>query len=264
MTTPTVLTNSPLSLVLAQVRFPSDVTAFAPERLPDFDEIMSEQYPMARNEQEPPLQIQTPAGTIQIGPQQVRRVYMTSDLGWRVALSNSFITVYSAKTGDKIQYQGREDCVHRLEWVVSKLSGYANGVPAARIGYRYVDVLKMDTLDSIHNLFQSPTFGLGCHANTPENEIAALNNDIILKCEESSHRDSLHVRCSIVPAGTVLDQSIPPTEDSSWVVDIDSFHDDMVQFKPYDIKNVALRLANHGHDFFFNHIITTDFIQMFK
>ncbi|WEV42243.1 TIGR04255 family protein [Bifidobacterium sp. ESL0682] len=264
MQMPKILSKSPLSLVLVQVRFPSGLTALGERNYDKLNELFNNDYPFAKTKSVPPLQIQTDSGTIQVGNVTQRRVYSTADLSWNVTIAESFINVYCICERDIRAYTGREDCVDRLKDVLGKISTLISVDTVSRIAYRYVNRIPYKNLQKVEGLFKSESLGFVQNFATSRMELSNSTNEANFVVDQDSSI-VLNVRSGVLGPGDVPDPSVKPIKDSStWVVDMDASQTEKI---PTDISEMAEQirhLANIEHDFFAQHIITEEFIKEYK
>jgi uncharacterized protein (TIGR04255 family) len=228
------------------------------------DQYFSDKYPLSNDFVDQPLQIQTDSGVMPVGQPQRRRVYSTGDLAWNIAISTSFVSIYCVCARNRKAYVGREDCIARLQDVVEVISKFISAFPISRIGYRYVDVIPFETIDSICELFQPESMGFVRGQQKSDMEIAAFSNDIVVKNDTFQDDTTVHAKCGILPPNAVIDPSIPPQPKKTWVVDLDASYNKTVNSGDIKVREIAKKLADADHKFFEDHIITDRFIETYK
>lgn len=263
------LAHSPLVMVLSQIRFPMEVIKLKSASYVEVDTAMSSAgFPMVESDATTTLDLGG-AGTLRFSGQQESRRYFSSNMSLGATVNPKFISVFCVDKGQGIPYEGHEEFINRTCDVVRALESVVGKVPVERLGYRYVDALRMDDArDVLRDLFRGvapliddDAFPLSVASTTVEAFFSSSVNGVALGSELPS--EGAHVFCGTVPGGTVIDPAIPPKPDSRWIVDIDAYSLEGLEFSEGTIRDKAHLLANMSRGLFYNRIVNEQFITKF-
>lgn len=264
-----MLSRSPLVMVLAQIRFPMEAIGLKPANFVTVDAVMNAAgFPLVKNDTGASVNLGM-GGTLQFPGHPESRMYYTADLSFAVTINPSFISLYCVDKGDGIPYAGHEAFVGKLCDVVRGLESILGGIAVERIGYRYVDALKIsDALDVLREPFrgvvsltEDDDLGLSVASTTVE-AFLAIGDGVSLGSEPP--QEGVHVACGTVVPQAIIDPAIPPKADSRWIVDIDAYSTFSLSFFERDVRERALSLADESRRLFYGRIVNDRFNARFE
>lgn len=218
------LQRTPLVLVLAQVRFPQIISIETNEAfIASFQERIREEYPILKQVEESAILIGA-EGPVQRERQRVWRFSRPND-SWELALTKDFIALTNHK------YTSREDFLSRLGHVLVVLDDTIKPNVCTRLGIRYVDrITDNDNLAAIDKFVKQPILGAARVAlGEPSVEELHALSDHLYRLDDDS---ALHARWGFVPSGATFDPGIEPADSASWVLDLDAYSTDPVEWSP--------------------------------
>lgn len=209
------LPQSPLVAVLAQVMFGSLLSINKEEEVAKFQESIREKYPILKTEKSRTSTLDISAGSVVSTTEHTIWRFSDVDDNWRVSLSPEFVAIETKK------YSTREEFKNRINEVLLAVAKHFNPSIMTRIGVRYIDRLKGDSLQNISNLVNPSLVGL---LNSDLNgAIDASVCEALLKFDNQK----IFARWGLLPPGTTIDPNlIKPTKDRSWILDIDASSSD--------------------------------------
>ncbi|GAB3220707.1 hypothetical protein GCM10027586_12070 [Kineococcus gypseus] len=239
--------------MLAQVQFPPLSALIADDRVAgEFAAVVRSSYPIMVPQQE---------STFLIGPQGVQEQPLTTrswqlrsaDESWGVHVGSSFLSL------DTGAYVSRSDFLSRWDAVWSAFVGLADPPVTTRVGIRYINQVADEALlEHLDALLEPPVLGMVGVPLDGAERLHALGQ-AQFRVEESRF---LTVRSGLVPAGLVLDPSVPPSDRPCWVLDLDAFEETRGDAAPPRVREVLATSAALAHAFF--RWSTTDrFIETF-
>lgn len=249
-----LLKNSPLALVLCQVRWP-ELTVFRQnyakfaeavgERLHDFPvRAVSKQYTMNFG----------PEGASEPEPWLVYQ-WSTMDQTGTVTLSAESISV--AQTDYSGGYKAFESA---LKTVLLALQEAAEIPLYDRVGIRYVNRLtEKNHLENLDDLIKPEARGLEAMSVSPT---AAQKLETMTAGLYEFEGGKLQVRMGTLPVGQTPDALIPPLDEKAWVLDFDSFVEGRQVFDVESIIKQISHLSDAARDFL-GYIATPEFVEVF-
>lgn len=248
-----LLKESPLPLVLCQVRWPelNHLQLDMRPRALEFGTHLSE-YPLFQESQEMSYNL-TPEGVQAIGAGTVFQ-WRSVDGAWNVSLGRRFLSFYCT------QYSNFGVFSERLSEVLSYLAGSV-GVPVIeRVGVRYVNqVANARLLENLSEYVRPEVLGYASLAAASPSVKMTSNTNLALYSVEDV---TLQVRSGVVPAGETVDGALPALATESWVLDLDSFTSNTEPFDVAEIVTSAGKLSDTAYDFF-KLVVTEGFIKEF-
>lgn len=200
-----VLPGSPLVHVVGQVRFPA-LTALA-QGSPRWGEVA------ARLEDDYPLQ--QGADLLGVGPAANMRRFKDAAGEWFVSISDQFVALSTTA------YTRRQDFLERFGAVWGSLLDVAKVPTVDRAGFRYINQEQgEERVADVAAIIRPEILGLMAQ---PEMEGALLRQGLTQAQFDLADSGSLIVHAGILPAGAVLDETLPASQDRSWILDIDAF-----------------------------------------
>ncbi len=236
------LPRAPLVFVVAQARFGRVASILSEEFIAGFQEGIRANYPKMRREEQT---------TVLIGPDGR---LLTTDAGtvwrfdehpeqWQVALSPDSVALSTAR------YTSRSDFISRLGAVLTAAQRHLGIRFCGRLGVRYVDrVTDEDLLDRLPDLINSEVRGpVGAALGERGVEQVHSFADSTYRLPGSAE---LHARWGILPAQATLDPAIAPADVVSWVLDIDAYTQEQLNFDAPVLTACAERLCERIYRFF--------------
>lgn len=245
------LSRSPLTLVVAQVRFPL-VTSIGDESfIGPFQERIRATYRDLRREEETqvllgPDGVQTAKGSV---------VWRFSDHpdGWELALAPEFLALATNN------YSHRRDFLERLSDVLQALEEWLSLPRIRRLGVRYIDrIQEPEHLERLGELLRREV--LGPHQVQRPNEVSLHN--LLTDCDyRFTDGSALHARWGLLDPRTSFDPAIAPVDTPSWVLDLDASHGET----DFDVAAIADQ-AQHFTDRiyrYFRWAVSDEFLKTF-
>lgn len=248
-----LLSRAPLVRTLAQIRFPSLSVLAGRDAALRIAEELSDDYPIFHEGQEVAVQI-TPDGVTQMPGGGRLWQLKTADESWQVSFGQSFLSLHTSS------YIDRDDFCRRLQVAWGKFSIGVKPPSIQRIGFRYIN--RVEDAAFLRNLGRMvrPEV-VGCSA-VPLNGGQLVSSFSENLYEVNANR-ALQARWGILPPNAVLDPTLPAVDRSSWILDLDSFHN----YTPsdgtnVDVVEVVADLGRAGYRFF-RWAVTAEFLQQF-
>lgn len=248
------LTDAPLVRVLSQVRFPRLAALAAGEDTANaFAAAMGADYPILNEQREVSVTI-TPEGVTQApGTARVWQL-RSADEQWQVSFGDSFLTV------DTAAYTSRED------FAASVLNAWRCFVDVVRppfverVGVRYINrVADAATLNDLPTLVRPEALGGVMVALAGDVSLSHSMHEALYHLDE---RNGLQARWGVLPPGAVLDPTLPPVPETSWVLDLDAFRVGRNDVDPGQVGEHVEQLAERAYRYF-RWVVTPEFLTRF-
>ena len=232
------LPQTPLTGVLAQVRFPQVLSIAKEDYVAVFQEKIRSAYPLSQLEHGFTLNVTNEGAKQTTSPN-----YRFFDAGrrWRVSLTTGFVAV---ETRD---YLSREDFTHRVVSVVEALSDTINPAYLTRIGVRYVDRLHGEHLDNLDRYVRPEVLGIYTHRR--RHSIDRTITEVVAGTDTGS----LASRWGFMPANQTHEPDLmPPIPNPSWFLDVDVYkeYEEPCTFDAQHIEEHVKGLAKRAYAFF--------------
>jgi uncharacterized protein (TIGR04255 family) len=248
------LSNAPLVLVVAQVRFPEVASIRQPEFIGPFQEAIRSRYPAGRPERE--VQALFGPEGVQSHSETVWRFRDKLDQ-WQVSLGPSFLAL------DTKAYANHADFVARLEEVLRALEQHVRPSLFDRLGLRYVDRVALEEpggREQLSSLVRPEVAGVVAMGL---GKGARLQHSI---CDSGFQLDdgaTLHARWGLLPAGATFEPlRAEALEAPSWVLDLDMFQLGPSDFDVAAMSGITSGFADRIYRVF-RWIVTPDFLRRF-
>lgn len=248
-----VLDRSPLVRVLAQVRIPGLVLMSGQHLEGTVDRVVTAlgtEYPILTTQHEMQLTI-TPEGVQQAPGQRIWQL-RSGDERWQITLGETFIALECRI------YGSRHEFIDRLSAALAAFRQTVSPPYAERLGVRYIN--RIDETEQLLRLDQLVRPEVLGGLAVPRPDGVALAH-MMSESMYSVGSRWLHARWGLLPAGAMLDPTIPPRLSSSWVLDLDSFTQERLSFDNA-LPGVAAELASNAYRYF-RWVVTTDFLTTF-
>lgn len=248
---PSVALNPPpLSLVVAQIRFPIVASINDEGFIGPFQERIRTTYADLRRDVET---------QVVIGPEGVRAteagvVWRFSDGadGWEVALTTDFLALATNN------YTNRADFMTRLTALAVALGEWLHPQRIRRLGVRYIDRIGEPHLGRVSDLLRPEVLG---PANAPRPDAVTIHH-ALTDCEyRFPDETALRARWGFLEPKTTFDPAIEPADDKSWVLDLDASHGERA-FSPESIRKETQLFSDRIYRYF-RWAVTDDFLRTF-
>ena len=251
-TVPSVpLPKSPLSFVVAQVRFPMVASISKEDFIGPFQERIRSTYSDLRREKEMKVLV----GSAGVQFEQSGEVWRFADDkgGWEVALAPEFLALATNN------YTSRADFTGRLGVLLEALGTWLNPQKVRRLGVRYIDRIGEEHLGDIRRLVRTEVLGpVALDTEAPAVNLVHSLAEYQYLFPDDSH---LRARWGLLPAGATFDPAVDPVDTPSWVLDLDASHGERV-FEPTAIQEQVQLFTDRIYRYF-RWAITEDFLKTF-
>ena len=247
------LTSSPLARVLAQVRFPRlSALVSGDEVAHGVAAAMRADYPILHDEREVAVTI-TPEGVTQ-APGSARIWHLrNADDNWQVSFGDTFLAI------DTSAYSSRNNFSVRLETAWRCFADVVQPPFTERVGVRYIN--RMTDPERIHELSALVRPEVLGGLAVPLHGVW-LDHSISEALYHLGDLDGLQARWGLLPSGAVLDPTLPPVSERSWVLDIDSFRVGRGSIDPPDVAAQGRELGERAYRYF-RWVVTPEFLKRF-
>jgi uncharacterized protein (TIGR04255 family) len=245
------LSHSPLERVLCQLRW-RPLSIFDKEAVASkFAQLIGGEYPYHERANELQVVI-TPMGVQQQAGEVVHR-YLSGERDWAVSLGDQFLAV------ETTSYVGHEDFFAKTAGLAAALRSVVAIPRLARLGYRYTNRIKgSDDLAALDEYFNQEILGLVC--GTRRLDIQQSVSETLLNGESAA----LMVRSVLLPAGAGVAPDLQPIDETSWVLDLDSFEDATEAGIPFDQVSVELSKLHDQASSLFWSLTKEGFVERYK
>jgi uncharacterized protein (TIGR04255 family) len=243
------LDHAPLVRVIAQVRFPLVVAIEQRDFIAPFQEAIRLKYPILRQEQTRGVLV-SQAGVASAPAQTVWRFGDVQSC-WRVSLAPDFLAL------ETTAYTSRSDFLARLREVIVALDKYVEPKVVDRLGVRYIDRIVGAPVGDIAKLVRPEIRGI---TGTPaaSHAVHSLSESMF-----TFGGSRVVARWGLLPAGATVDPSaIEPTNEASWILDIDMFSSESMPFAIDPVLNNTRQFAERIYTFF-RWAVTDDFLRLY-
>lgn len=267
-----MLSRSPLSMVLAQIRFPMELPCLGPSNYGALDVAMAEAgFPMTSSDQDSILDINRD-GSIKAVRQAERRGYASGDLSLSATIGASYISLFCVNRGDGIKYVGHEAFIEKLGEISRLLEPTIGQIAIARMGYRYVDSIPLNLASKVLSGAFLGAYalaldgGLGFSVSLPGVEGYFSEGDGSEQLGSGVPNEAVRLMSRVIEPRTIIDQAIPLSDEPLWVVDMDSYSlsTEGLAYSRDAIEGKMTELAQRARALFYGHVIVREeFEQQF-
>ena len=245
------LPKSPLIRVISQVKYPLIASMEKQDFIAGFQEAIRDSYPILRPEQTQSLAL-SDQGLSLTGTQKTWR-FSDIDGNWRVSLAPDFIAL------ETTAYPSRKEFFDKLHVIVSALEQHIGPKVVDRIGVRYIDRITGDNLKRITSLVRKEVLGVAALSFAQSTRRTISESLFSLPGSTSQ----LLTRWGLIPGKETYDpNTIEPTDETSWILDIDMFCAEQQSFKASEISKQAWSYAERIYTFF-RWVIEDEFLRTF-
>lgn len=247
------LADAPLVRVLAQVRFPRLAALENQNIIRNLTSHLAEKYPIFEEAHEVSLLVNSEGVAQQPQKAPIWR-FRGADEIWTVTVAPNFLAIETSL------YDGRKAFIDRFKWILEAFYDVVHPPFAERVGVRYTNrVNRSDLVEDIERLIEPGALG---GLAIPIGADVVRNHAL---CDALFHIGdrSLQVRWGLLPERAVLDPTLPPVEEKSWILDLDSFTQNKSDFATDHLIERTQELAEQAYRMF-RWIVTERFIETFR
>jgi uncharacterized protein (TIGR04255 family) len=253
------LANSPLSLVLCQVRF-SPLMAMADYIAKVQDQLRRSGYPLNES---------TSIRELQLGPagaatrERVHWEFMAKDRRSSVVVTEGFVVLQTTA------YDDFESFVEQLKTVVSTVDQTVGGLLVQRVGLRYVDAIVPQEGETwrayvrpcLHG-FESPLFEedgvLRLHQTVAQTAVGTMLVRLHQNRDGAVLPPDLGTGALKAPVGKAK------SGETTTLVDIDHFHLCDSEYDQSRFEDVAWKLKEASYEVFADHVVTEHALKVWE
>ena len=244
------LRDSPLTFVVAQIRFPL-VASISEERfIGPFQEKIRGDYSDLRKEMETQVLV-GPDGAHAAQGGVVWR-FTNDPGGWEVALAPEFIAL-ATRT-----YSNRGDFLSRLDTILVALGEWLDLRKIRRVGVRYIDRISAPQLAVLPTLVRPEILGA---VRSPLADSVQLHHALHDYQYHFEDETTLRARWGYLDKMTTFDPGIEPLDQESWVLDLDASHGERA-FDPAAVRDQVQLFSDRIYRYF-RWAITEQFLASF-
>lgn len=245
---PAIFTKSPLVLVIFQIRW-ENLTSLSDDLSGEANAIsaeISEKFPYSGITNEVSFRIDQSG----VGTEPGSKIYNWFSLNKAktVTLAPTFLTIQTS------EYFGLENFMEDVAYVLRATLNHVRVPAISRAGFRYVNRALGN--QSSANFVEPPLAAAQKLRLSDRVEIRHSISDLNLGVGQNS----IQTRVGLLPPGISIDPAILPTEETSWIFDLDAFTDIKFYANVDDILDKGRELADLAYDFFITY--TTDDFKM--
>ncbi len=205
------LAAAPIVRVVAQARYGGNASRMTDAAAERFAQAVASWLPFSDRAQG--LEVVIGPGGVQQQPGQSVQWTFTDGGDRRVTLTSSWVSY------DVGPYESRTRFCADLELIFGTLSGLIGAVPVARLGVRYINqIVAPAALKALPSLVRPQLLGL---LSAPEHADVLVHSftESLFGLGDAS----LQVRHGLLPAGALVDPTVPAVPRPSWMLDLDAF-----------------------------------------
>ena len=232
------LPQTPLTGVLAQIRFPEVFSVAKKEFVADFQELIRGEYPRSQEEQSVIIKVGVGGADQRTTPNWR---FFDAAMQWRISLTTEFVSIETRA------YKDRKDFADRIGRILEAVARTIEPSGAVRIGVRFVDRIPSELLSSLDRYVHPQILGFSDPAH--QSELERSMHESLFNVEEGK----LLARWGMMPGQQSHDpEMLPPIDDRSWFLDTDVFQefDEMLAFDAKDLQARSYQLASRAYAFF--------------
>lgn len=232
------LPHTPLSGVLAQVRFPEVLSIGNGDFIAGFQERIRKLYPVSHNEQRILLKLSAD-GTEPKKSSHWR--FFNTDQSWRISLATSFVAIETRA------YRSRTEFCDRALEVLEALQEEISPGIMNRLGVRYVDQIAGLQFERITDFVRPQVLGVYDHTHSAQ--LIRTFSEVNAKADVGS----LNIRSGYTPPNHTHEPDLmPPISEPCWFLDVDVFQEykKPERFEAAEISDRLMKLATRAYGVF--------------
>jgi uncharacterized protein (TIGR04255 family) len=242
------LQNAPLLRVVAQVRFPTLLAVRSGDRVSGFQDAVRERYPYLEREDVAMLAV----GPISVPDASREAVvhwrFWDASRQWRTTLNQDFLAL------DTTTYESRADFMANLREVLRAFQTIFQPKSAIRLGMRYIDQIKPPTFARLDDMLIPEVLGTA--------KIFGQDSlHLITQMSANASPGTLIARWGKMSKGMTVDpQIMQPTEEDSWIIDLDLSETSEM---PFDPEALITKMRTYAERIYtvFRWMVTNEFLR---
>jgi uncharacterized protein (TIGR04255 family) len=238
------LGQSPLKVVLFQVRFPSPITRLQQAIASgEIAQALSAHYPFA--DRQAVLEFVIQPGHLPSAQKSANSVMALADASqsWTLNIGEDSLSLTTTA------YVNRDDLLERASVIFETLSQVARPPAVSRVGLRYVN--RIEDINVVQKLCGNE--GLA-EPIRHQQQFSLANAGILSSTSEVQYAwnptQKLQARWGILPPGQSVANPLDPLPDKSWLLDIDSFDEARYEFTPGIVVERLKALSERAYRYF--------------
>ena len=242
------LKNPPLLRVIAQVRFPTLLAVRSADRVSGFQDAVRDRYPYLEREDIAMLSV----GPISVPDASHEAVvhwrFWDAQRKWRTTLNQDFLAI------ETTAYESRADFMANLGEVLRAFQTIFQPNSATRLGMRYIDQIKPPSVERITDLLIPEIVGTAKFFGKEAQHL-------ITQLSVNASPGSLVARWGKLPKGMTVDPTVmQPTEEESWIIDLDLSETSETTFDP---EALIARVRTYAERIYtvFRWMVTDEFLR---
>jgi uncharacterized protein (TIGR04255 family) len=242
------LKRAPLLRVIAQVRFPTLLAVRSADRVSGFQDAVRERYPYLEREDIAMLSV----GPISVPDASHEAVvhwrFWDAQRQWRTTLNQDFLAI------ETTAYESRADFMANLGEVLRAFQTIFQPNSATRLGMRYIDQIKPPSVERITDLLIPEIVGTAKFFGKEAQHL-------ITQLSVNASPGSLVARWGKLPKGMTVDPTVmQPTEEESWIIDLDLSETSETTFDP---EALIARVRTYAERIYtvFRWMVTDEFLR---
>ena len=231
------LTRPPLVKVLSQITFPVITSIEKKEFISPFQEALRHGYPTL---------LQDNGIEISFGPQgggfAHKKIWRMLDKSgkWRVSLGENFLSL------ETTEYPGRSEFLKAFSSILEKLLTAFQPDMLERIGLRYINRIPFENRTHLATLVKPEVLGLVREEPQPHLQSSLTDTHFALP-----DGFGLHGKWGLLSSGQTYDPTVlPPSGQESWILDLDAYVEEKLDFHVQEIGQRLNRLAEFDYRLF--------------
>lgn len=239
------LSEPPLNLVVAQVRFPPilalDFDA-GRELVAGFQDRIRGTYPMVQEGREVGVALAEPDFAPKTTTGLLFR-FSSPDHAWQVSLARSFVALQTAT------YTERSDLVDRLREVLDAVARTIQPEICERIGVRYSSrIADPSLLARLPQLIRPEILGAAIESDVGDDSVERVH--MVTDSFYALPTAALRARWGLIPPGTTIDANVPPAPTDSFFIDIDVFSTSVTELDSTELVNRVQEFCDRQYRYF--------------
>ncbi len=234
------LSKAPLVHVLAQIRFPKQIGLVTANGIDPIRRRLRSDYPILKEDRNTAIVLSPEGVTAQPQLETVWRLQSKAG-DWQVSIGETFLAL------DTSAYISRKDFCERLKVIVDAFGAIVEPIVAERLGLRYIDRIdRPEHLERLRDFVFPEVLGVMHLGIENKERLAHTITEALFTMPE--HK--LLARWGLLPPGATVDPVLKPVQTRSWILDIDVFSDDRVDFATELLISKFELFAQHSYRFF--------------
>jgi uncharacterized protein (TIGR04255 family) len=245
------LKNSPLTRVLAQVRFATVLSIGQAEKAAEFQEKIRSDYPILEQEIAHEVAFGSNPSEAPAFKQSIIWRFIDHDRKWRVSLGTGFIALETK------EYAGRKDFLDRLEKILTALQETFKPSETSRIGIRYINRIRAEGFEKVAPMIKSEILGVSSTENIMGKNAKHVFTDALFVAKEGD----IQTKWGLLPANASHDpDALEPVDYPSWILDLDMYSNKPISFDSVKITKQSTEFSERIWAVF-NWMVNKDFLK---